>query len=68
MKTLDGRRKVSAMNIGQLQQEVVELEKQIQRQAMAIELGQKKDVSTLRNLKKQLARTLTAANRIIRNH
>lgn len=55
------------MNLIDLKAEVAELEKQIQNQKFALAFGKTKEVRTIRNLKRQLARTLTIANQKIRS-
>ncbi len=66
MKIYDQRQQLKAMSLADLRAAVIEIENKIQKQAMSIQFGKTKDVSTLSNLKKQLARTLTVANQKLR--
>lgn len=54
------------LSLADLQKEIAELEKKIQAQTLAVSFGKSKEVRTIRNLKRQLARTLTIANSKLR--
>ncbi len=51
-----------ALSLSDLQKEIFELQKKIQTQTMAIGFGKSKQVRTVRNLKRELARGLTFAS------
>lgn len=54
------------LSIADLQKEIKTLEKKLQEHTLAISFGKSKEVRTLRNLKRQVARTLTIANQKLR--
>lgn len=65
MKLRDQRRQFNELSLVELQKAVFELERNITREAMSIRLGKSKQVSTLKNQEKQLARMLTIAQQKI---
>lgn len=66
MKVYDQKRQLKTLNLADLRSAAIDIENKIQKQALSIQFGKTKDVSTLSNLKKQLARTLTVANQKLR--
>lgn len=61
VKRRDQIQKLHKLSLVDLKEEAIELTKKIHLQNLKIEFGKGKDVSTVRHLKKQLARTLTIA-------
>lgn len=61
MKRLEQITHLQKLSLNDLKQHLVELEKKIQDHKMALAFGKTKEVRTLRNLKREVARTLTIA-------
>lgn len=53
---------INKLSLRDLKAAVLELEQKLQAQTLAITFGKAKDVKTVKNLKRQLARTLTLAS------
>ena len=51
-----------------IRKEIADLEKKLQAARLSVAFGKSKQVSELRNLRKQLARTLTIGNQKVREH
>lgn len=66
MKRLEQMTRLNGMSLADLKSEALALENKIQNQVMAIRFGKAKDVSTVKQLKRQLARTLTTAKQALK--
>lgn len=62
MKRSEHKAHIRNLSLADLQQHIVELEKKIQAQQLAVAFGKSKQVSTVGNLKRELAQSLTIAN------
>lgn len=62
MKRSEQLTHLQKMNVADLRKEILELEKKIQQAKLSVAFGKSKEVSTIGNLRKQLARTLTIGN------
>jgi ribosomal protein L29 len=65
MKRRDQLTHARKLALPDLKAEVLNIEKKIQTQMMAVRFGKAKDVSTVKQLKRQLARTLTVAHQAL---
>ena len=66
MKIYEQRQHLKSLNLADLRSEVLGIESKIHKHALEVQFGKTKQVSTVFQLKKQLARTLTQANLMLK--
>ncbi len=66
MKRSEQLARFQSLSLGDLQKEIFAIQTKIQDQAMAVSFGKSKQVRTLRNMKRELARGLTLAHNKLR--